>query len=88
MKPKYSESLINQMRQIQRDKKKKNSKLESFKKEILILRHVNLSYKKISIWLDNKHNTKASLSQIHYMTSVAWKDDPFLKDIKSMAKYE
>ncbi|MFV8454175.1 hypothetical protein ACNO5M_03610 [Vibrio owensii] len=88
MKREYREGLINQMKQIQHNKKKKSSKLESFKKEILILRHVNLSYKKIAIWLDKKHCTKASLSQIHYMVSVAWKNDPFLKYIKSMAKHE
>ncbi len=87
MKPKIQKQLINQMRQIQDSKNKRTSKLESFKKEIIILRHFNFTYKEISIWLDKKHKTKASLSQIHYMITIVWKDDPFKEKIKGIIKH-
>jgi len=88
MKPKYQKEIAKQMRQTQRLKRKRKSKIEAFKKEILLLRHFNLSYQDISIWLDKKHNTKISLSQLHYMVTVGWKNDPFLYDIDKVINHE
>lgn len=84
MSPDYQKELINQMRQLQSIKNQKQSKLESFKKEILTLRHFNFSYKKIIRWLNDTYQIKVSLSKIHYMTTVIWKNDPFLESVKEL----
>ncbi len=86
MKSHYQKELINQMRKTQCNKNKKSSKLEAFKKEILILRHFKFSYKKIAHWLDSTYQVKASLSQIHHMINYVWKDDPFLETINKHPK--
>ena len=88
MNSNYRKELINQMNLLQDAKNQNTSKLEAFKKEILILRHYNFSYKKISNWLNQTHNMRASLSHIHYMTTSIWKNDPFLETIKSLPDYE
>lgn len=82
MKPSYRRRLINEMRQIQKLKNKRISKLEAFKKEILTLRQCNLSYQKVSDWLNKTHGIEVSTSQLHYMITIAWKDDPFLEKIR------
>lgn len=84
MTPSYQKELINQMRQLQSIKNQKQPKLELFKKEILILRHFKFSYKKIAHWLNITYQVKVSLSQIHYMTTVMWKNDPFLESVKEL----
>lgn len=84
MTPSYQKELINQMRQLQSIKNQKQPKLKLFKKEILILRHFKFSYKKIAHWLNITYKVKVSLSQIHYMTTVMWKNDPFLESVKEL----
>ncbi|RJX68624.1 hypothetical protein DZ860_16645 [Vibrio sinensis] len=82
MTPYYRERLINEMRQIQSSRKKKFSKLDAFKKEIMILRQFSLSYIKISNWLYSKHGISISASQISRTYCTIWKNDPLLEIIR------
>jgi len=85
MLPVYKEKLIDEMRQIQQIKKKRTSKLEPFKAEILTLRQFNLSYKKIAKWIFNEYGVKTSSRQVYNMITTSWKNDPLIKKIKKGA---
>lgn len=85
MLPTDKERLINEMRQVQKIKNKRKSKLDPFKAEILILRQFNLSCEKIAKWLLEKHGIKTSSHQIFNMTTTSWKDDPLIAKIKKGA---
>lgn len=88
MTPDYRERLINEMRQIQSLRKKKTSKLEAFKKEIIILRHFNHSYIKISHWLYSKRGISISPSQLSNLFNSTWKHDPFIEQVKKDYRYD
>lgn len=45
-------------------KKTRRSKLDPYKREILVLRQLNLSYEKISYWLNDYHGFSISPSNI------------------------
>jgi intein-encoded DNA endonuclease-like protein len=53
-------------------KRCRRSKLDPFKKEILTLRHVGLSYQRISYWLQKEKCIKISANGLNYMINKVW----------------
>ncbi len=80
MHPNYKKKLINEMRQIQVNKRQRSSRLDQFKNEILILRHFKLSYDKIAKWLNEKYQIKISSRQIIYMVNNVWCCSSLIKE--------
>lgn len=53
-------------------KKKRSSKLDPFKYEILILRQFDMSYKKIANWLHKEKSLNVSPRGIRHMVVNVW----------------